>query len=66
MAKIKIICTEQERKEFEYHACPERFNPDWNSFFECDKPWENCSECWAQYVDWEITEGETNGHLRQK
>lgn len=54
MAKIKIICTEQERKEFEDHVCPESFNPDWKSYFDCAR--ENCSECWAQYVDWENEE----------
>lgn len=61
MAKIKIICTEQERREFEQHACPDRFNADWYSYFDCANP-RNCSDCWAQYVDWETEEGEANGY----
>ena len=51
MPKVKIICTEKERREFEQHNCPY-----WKSDFKCGTTHKTCSECWAQYVDWETEE----------
>ena len=54
MAKIKIICTEQERKAFIMNSCPG--TADWKDHPDCANPDMPCSDCWAQYVDWETTD----------
>ena len=58
MSKIKIICTKKEKENFCNASCPEQFDGHLPGLMDCVGKDLNksCEDCWAQYVDWGITD----------
>lgn len=64
--KVRIRCTEYQRKTCINCSCPSRFDPDWCDYTDCNivpvdrkKVIPECEACWSQYVIWEVTDAKS-------